>query len=126
MVYRFAVASYSEVIYTLKFDPTQPPDFALSIDLTQHPALSIISTLKVGHQPSWVEKHPTKSELIFTALEQTAGRLLALTHDEKASKIKKIACADSGGDAPCTILALENEVLVGNVGIHTPLKHSCT
>ncbi|KAH8110547.1 putative isomerase YbhE [Phellopilus nigrolimitatus] len=88
MVYRILVGSYTDAVYTLEFDPSKPPDSAL--------------------------RHPTDPTLVFTALEQSDGCLIALRYNSKEGELKVVATVPSRGKYPCTILATENEVLVGN------------
>ncbi|KAI5122331.1 hypothetical protein M0805_002498 [Coniferiporia weirii] len=104
MLYRILVASYTDAVYTLVFDPFKPADAALSLS----------STLTVGHHPSWLECHPSDPTLVFTGLEQGDGRLLAMKYDANTGEGKVLANVSSGGSDPCTILVTEDQVLVGN------------
>lgn len=101
MVYRIYVGSYSDNISTLEFDP-------------EAPSLKIVSSIILGHHPSWVTAHPKDTSLIFTALEQADGRIIAVKfdHDGKGSIVAE---TPSGGADPCTLLCLESQILVGNV-----------
>ena len=105
MTYRILTASYTTSVYTLEFDPSKPSQSALTLS----------SSLEVGHHPSWIERHPQHPDVIFTALEQADGRLLALQYDLNTGKGRVIANEWSGGDHPCTLLCAGKEILVGNV-----------
>lgn len=113
MVFRILVGTYSDAIYTLTFDPSKPEDSALSLS----------STLKVGHHPSWIERHPSDPAIVFTGLEQADGRLLALKYDLSNGEGNVVAESPSGGQDPCTIVATKSHVLIGNVRI-TSIVHS--
>lgn len=117
MVYRFVVASYTDALHTLAFDPSKPADSALA-----H-----ISSTTVGRHPSWVEGHPSDRTLLFTGLEQTDGQLLVLRYDPESGEGKVIEKVASGGSDPAHIFVDENQVLVGNVSgllnlLATPLN----
>ncbi len=104
MVYQILVGTYTDAVVTLAFDPFSKP-----------PSLSITSSLAIGHHPSWLTRHCSNPTLIFTALEKHDGRLLALEYDLRTGIGKVIADVGSGGADPCSILATENQVFVGNV-----------
>ena len=105
MVHRLLVASYTNSVYTLEYDPSKPSDSAIAIT----------SRIDVGFHPSWLAKHPSDPSLIFTALEQAEGRLLVLKYDVMSGKGAVVSDVPSGGHSPCTVLALENEIFTGNV-----------
>ncbi|KAH9485787.1 putative 6-phosphogluconolactonase [Psilocybe cubensis] len=100
MAHHILVASYSNDIVTLTFDPK-----TASLDVT--------SSTTVGHHPSWIASHPSHPSIVWTGLEQYDGKILALTHDDTGF-LDKVAEVTSGGRDPCCLLALENEVLVAN------------
>ncbi|KAI0629551.1 putative isomerase YbhE [Trametes polyzona] len=100
MVYRILVASYTDEIYTLAFDP-------------EAPSLKLVSTITVGHHPSWLTPHPEDKSIVYTGLEQSDGRIVALRLDGEG-RATVIGEVPSGGGDPCALLALESEVLVGN------------
>ncbi|PPQ76349.1 hypothetical protein CVT24_008118 [Panaeolus cyanescens] len=101
MVHHILVASYTNDIVTLTFDP-------------ESRSLSVTSSLEVGFHPSWItsnaEHHPG---LVWTGLEQPEGKVLALKYDE-AGKLEKLGEADSAGHSPCSLLALKDEIIVAN------------
>ena len=101
MVHRILVASYTNEIYTLAFDP-------------EAPSLTLTSTLTVGFHPSWITPHPTDKTIVFTALEQDDGKLVALKCDEEG-RLAVISEGPSGGKDPCSLVALGDELLVANV-----------
>lgn len=103
MVYRILVGSYSDEIVTLAFDPD-----ARTLEAT--------SALKVGHHPSWLTAYPTHPSLVRTGLEQSDGRILTIEYDE-SGKGTILSDVPSGGQDPCCLLALEDEILVANVRI---------
>lgn len=106
MSYKILVASYTDSIHSLQFDPTTSP-----------PTLQLVKSTKVGHHPSWITRHPDAPSLAFTGLEQSDGRLLVLKIGDD-SDVEVLADVSSAGRDPCTILVLENQVLVGNVSLY--------
>lgn len=104
MNYRILVASYSDEIVTLNFN-------------SDSGALSVISSVTVGHHPSWITPHDSEPSVYFTALEQAKGVIVALKYDEngKGEVIERIT---SDGDDPCTLLMSKGDLLVGNVSFH--------
>jgi 6-phosphogluconolactonase (cycloisomerase 2 family) len=110
--YKILVGSCTDSIYTLEFDPA-PSDGT--------PTLKLLSQVNVGHYPSWIETHPSDRSLIFTGLEQTDGQIVVVKYDKdgKGQKINEATCA-SGGAGPCTLLATEHELIIGNVSLVLP------
>ncbi|KAI0320562.1 3-carboxy-cis,cis-mucoante lactonizing enzyme [Amylostereum chailletii] len=100
MVYRILVGSYTSKVFTLAFDPAVP-------------SLRVIASLEVGHHPSWLTAHPDDPSLIFTGLEQTDGRIIALRADEEGG-LKAVGDISSGGRDPASLVALKEELVVGN------------
>jgi hypothetical protein len=101
--YHFLVASYTDSIVTLEFDPTHSP-----------PVLKQTSSLKIGHHPSWIAEHPTDPSVVFTASEETNGKAFALKVDSQGSA-QIVASIPSEGADPCTLVATEEELIIGNV-----------
>ena len=101
MAYRIYVGSYTNEITTLEFD-------------TKNATLSILSSINVGHHPSWVTPLPSHPTVIFTALEQSDGKIVAVKYDE-AGTGTILSTAPSGGADPCMILAEKDELFIGNV-----------
>lgn len=101
MVYRILVASYTNSITTLLFDPSKP-------------SLSVTSSIEVGFHPSWITPHPGDTSIVFTGLEDTVGKIITLKYDEdgKGTVLGEI---ESGGDSPASLLAVDGTLLVGNV-----------
>ena len=106
VVHHLLVASYTNDIKTLRFDDGAD---------TGSPSLSVTSSTTVGHHPSWITSlpkvHPT---LAWTGLEQADGRILSLKVSEDG-KVEILGETTSGGRDPCSLLALEDELLVANV-----------
>ncbi|TFK90252.1 putative isomerase YbhE [Polyporus arcularius HHB13444] len=100
MVYRILVASYTNEIYTLAFDPSVP-------------SLTLTSTLTVGHHPSWITPHSTDKKIVFTALEQSEGKIIVLKLDDEG-RAAVVGEGPSGGADPCSLLALDGQLLLGN------------
>jgi 6-phosphogluconolactonase (cycloisomerase 2 family) len=96
------VASYTNDITTLSFDPTPG-------------SLEVSSDLNVGHQPSWLTSHKSRPSMVFTALHQADGKIVTLSYDEHG-KGKVVSEAPSGGQNPCSLIATKTEILVANVG----------
>jgi 6-phosphogluconolactonase (cycloisomerase 2 family) len=101
MTYRIYVGSYSSEIYALEFNP-------------QAASLTLLSTITVGHHPSWITSHPSDPTFIFTALEQSDGKIIALKYDKKGQG-KIVTTVPSGGADPCVLFAKDDELLIGNV-----------
>lgn len=106
--YRFLVATYTDSIYTLHFDPASDP-----------PSITLKSTLKIGHHPSWITAHSSDPSLIYTCSETTEGRVFALNVDAEG-KARIVAETSSEGADPCTLVASESELFIGNVRVITP------
>jgi hypothetical protein len=102
------VASYTDSIYTLSFDPSSP---------IGSPALKLLARTPVGHHPSWIASHPSNPSLVFTALEQPDGEIVAIKYGsgEEVEGGEVVARSKSGGKDPCTLLVTENELIIGNV-----------
>ncbi|ESK89453.1 hypothetical protein Moror_16142 [Moniliophthora roreri MCA 2997] len=100
MTFKILVASYTNDIATLEFDPDTS-------------SISLVATTQVGHHPSWVTSHPKDPTLVFACIEQTEGRILALKYDENG-KGTIVASAPSGGSDPCHLLVHEEELLIAN------------
>lgn len=101
MVHRIYVGSYSNEIYSLSFDP----DAA---------SLTLESTLTVGFHPSWLTPLPSDPTVILAGLEQTDGQIVAVKYNQKGQGTL-VGSAPSGGADPCTLLATNTELLIGNV-----------
>ncbi|KAL5531884.1 hypothetical protein ACEPAF_5447 [Sanghuangporus sanghuang] len=104
MVYRILVASYTDAVYTLLFDPLKAAD----------ESLSLLSKLTVGHHPSWIERHPSDPAIIFAGLEQEDGRLLTLRYNIGIGEGQILADVSSRGADPCSILAMHENIFVAN------------
>jgi 6-phosphogluconolactonase (cycloisomerase 2 family) len=102
MTYRILVGSYTDDVYTLDFDPSSE-------------SLNLVAKTKLGTNPSWITQHPNDHTLIFAALEQTEGKVVAVKFDEENGKGRIVGEASSGGADPCSVLATENELIVANV-----------
>ncbi|KAG6829023.1 hypothetical protein H0H92_005931 [Tricholoma furcatifolium] len=100
MVHLIFTASYTNEVTTLAFDP-------------EAASLSVKSAVLVGHHPSWLTYHPDDHSLIFTGLEQSDGKAIALRFDEDG-KGNVVGEAPSGGADPCTLLATKNVLYIGN------------
>jgi hypothetical protein len=104
--HRILVASYTNSVITLEFTPATTESKA---------SLKVLSHLVVGYHPSWITRHATDPSLVFTGLEQSDGRLLALKFDRSTGVGSVIGDVSSGGRDPCTIAVTKNTVLAGNV-----------
>ncbi|THH18333.1 hypothetical protein EW146_g2642 [Bondarzewia mesenterica] len=112
MAHRILVASYTNSIYTLSFDPATP-------------SLELISSVEVGHHPSWITPHPEDPSVVFAGLEQTDGRVVVLKYDEQGQG-KVIGEFSSGGKDPASLLAVEGTLFVGNYSSGTILSAPIT
>ncbi|KAF9479102.1 3-carboxy-cis,cis-mucoante lactonizing enzyme [Pholiota conissans] len=100
MVYHILVASYSNDITTLVFDPSSA-------------TLEVSSIITVGHHPSWLTSHPSHPSLVWTGLEQSDGKILTLRYDANG-KGTLVSEVSSAGRDPCHLFALKDELLVAN------------
>ncbi|KAI0343594.1 putative isomerase YbhE [Trametopsis cervina] len=100
MAYRIYVGSYTQEIYTLQFD-------------SKTSSLTLLSSLTVGHHPSWVTSLPSDPSVIFTGLEQSDGKIVALKYDGNGQGTI-IGSAPSGGADPCSLLVFDNKLFIGN------------
>ncbi|KAF6746800.1 Lactonase, 7-bladed beta-propeller-domain-containing protein [Ephemerocybe angulata] len=98
--YPILVASYTNDIVTLEFDSDKA-------------TLIPTSALAVGHHPSWIDGHPTDKSLIFTGLEQSDGKLVALRYDA-SGKGAVVAVVPSIGADPCSVLVDKDQVISAN------------
>ena len=101
MVFHIYVGSYTNEIYTLAFDP-------------EAPSLTLVSALTVGFHPSWLTAHPSDPSVVFTGIEQTDGQIVTVKFD-KNGQGTILGSVSSGGGSPCNLLAIESELLIGNV-----------
>lgn len=101
------MGSYTNEVSTLAFDP-------------EARKLTVSSTLSVGHHPSWITPHPTDKTIVFTALEQYEGKIIVLRLDDEGGATL-VGEGPSGGRDPCALVAVEDQLLLGNVRhfIHT-------
>ncbi|KAI0268656.1 3-carboxy-cis,cis-mucoante lactonizing enzyme [Gloeopeniophorella convolvens] len=106
-VYRILVASYTDHVTTLLFDPAGP-------------TLKVASELRVGHHPSWLTVHPDDPYLVFTGLEQAEGVAVAIKYDEEG-RGTVVGEIPSGGADPASLLAVKDTLLVGNYSSGTVL-----
>ncbi|KAI0752824.1 putative isomerase YbhE [Daedaleopsis nitida] len=100
MVHHILVASYTNEVSTLAFDP-------------EVPSLTLSSAISVGHHPSWITPHPTDESIVFTALEQADGRIIVLKLDDHA-RATQVGDGPSGGADPCTLVVVDDQLLLGN------------
>ena len=94
------VGSYSNDITTLAFDSATK-------------SLQVTSSLTVGHHPSWITSHSAHPSLIWTGLEQSEGKILAISHDQQGN-CKIISETPSAGSDPCFLSAAKHELIIAN------------
>ncbi|KAK1231937.1 hypothetical protein PQX77_004930 [Marasmius sp. AFHP31] len=99
-IYHILVSSYANSVYTLEFDPNKA-------------TVTLKNSLEVGFHPSWITPHPKDPSLIFTGLEQTDGRVIAIKYDADGVG-KVVAQASSGGRDPCHLEVKDDELLIAN------------
>lgn len=102
MLYRILAGSYTNEIYTLNFDPTSS-------------SLISVTATTVGFHPSWIACHPDDDSLIFAALEEHEGKVVAVKFGENGEGIN-LGQSSSGGADPCSLLVTKEQLIVGNVG----------
>ncbi|KDQ56245.1 hypothetical protein JAAARDRAFT_59153 [Jaapia argillacea MUCL 33604] len=100
MIFHILVGSYTNEIYTLAFDPNVP-------------SLKLVSSVVVGHHPSWITPHSTNPSLVYAGLEQPDGKIVAVEYDAEW-RGKVVSEVSSGGADPCTLLAYKDELIIGN------------
>lgn len=105
MQYTILAGSYSDQVYTLSFDPDTP-------------SLSLTSSVTVGHHPSWITSHPKDHSIVFAGVEQTDGKIVTLKFDKSGNGVVVGEISSDGAD-PCTLVAVGDELVVGNVS-HVP------
>lgn len=110
--YHVLVGSYTNAVTTLSF----------TADPTAGPKLKVVSSIDVGHHPSWLAPLPKSAfkggehrAVVFTGLEQADGQLIALGIDASGAA-KKLGQVSSGGRDPASICVHPegSEVVVGN------------
>jgi len=103
MAYNILVASYTDEIYSLSFNATAA-------------SLTAVTSVVVGHQPSWITTYPGDPSLVFVALEQSQGKIILVRFDNDG-KGKVVGEVPSGGADPCSLLTTKDELFVANVCI---------
>ncbi|KAK0212099.1 Lactonase, 7-bladed beta-propeller-domain-containing protein [Desarmillaria ectypa] len=98
--YRILVASYSNDIFSLSFDPSTR-------------SLTHASSIEAGFHPSWITHYPGDSSVVFASLEQENGKIIVLKYDDEGNGTI-VAEASSGGDHPCALLATKGQLLIAN------------
>lgn len=104
--YRILTATYADCVETLLFDS----------DAGAAESLSVVSSLTVGHHPSWITPHPENPAIWFTGLEQEDGRVVAIEYDGEG-KGKVVGDVSSEGAEPCTLVAYKGDLLIANVSV---------
>jgi len=100
MLYRILAGSYTNEIYTLDFDPSSS-------------SLASVTATTVGYHPSWIACHPGDHSLIFAALEEREGKVVAVKFGENGEGIG-LGQSSSGGADPCSVLVTADELIIGN------------
>lgn len=100
-MYKILVGSYTDEITTLDFDPDAGK-------------LEIVSTVKSGQSPSWIELHPDDRSLLFATNEVTEGKLQLFRVSEDGS-LQFLEECPSGGADPASLAITESTVIVANV-----------
>ena len=77
-------------------------------------SLEISSDIIVGPRPTWLTSHKSHPGMVFTGLEESDGKVVALRYDEQGEG-EVISEASSGGQGPCSLLATRDEILIANV-----------
>ena len=101
MAHRILVASDTSNITTLSFDSAAG-------------SLEVSSDINVGHRPSWLTSHKSHPAVVFTGLQQSDGKVVALRYDEHGVG-EAVSEASSAGQEPCSLLATQDEILIANV-----------
>ncbi|KAF9461856.1 Lactonase, 7-bladed beta-propeller-domain-containing protein [Collybia nuda] len=101
MVHHILISSYSNSISTAVFDPGAG-------------TLEVVSSVVVGHHPSWITPHPGDRTVFFTACEQAEGRVAVVKYDGEWKGVV-VAEGPSGGADPCSLLVVGDKLYVANV-----------
>ena len=103
--YVILVGSYTNSVVSLEFDAANPS------------AINTVSSMEVGHHPSWLAGHPKDKSLVVTGLEQSDGKIVTIQYDLKTGSGRVVSEVTSAGRDPCTLLvdAAAGEVIAGNV-----------
>lgn len=102
MIFKILVGGYTDSVSILSFDPDSSP-----------PTLKIDSITKVGKGPSWVGKHPKRSDLAIATLEGLQGKLVLLKVKPNG-EAEVIQTVPTHGADPCHIEWLEDQVVSAN------------
>lgn len=103
--YPILVASYTNDIVTLEFD-------------SESATLKQTSSTTVGHHPSWIEGHLTLPNVVYTGLEQSDGKILALRFEDNGKKGEIVSEISSIGRDPCSVHVDKDQVFAANVCPH--------
>ena len=109
--YPILVGSYTNEIFTLEFD-------------AEAGTLKLKGSTTVGHHPSWLEGHPSDPSIIFTGLEQSDGKLLAVKYTPDTPQGTVISETASLGADPCSLLVSPEHVFTANVRPPLPAPSS--
>ncbi|RXW23679.1 hypothetical protein EST38_g2155 [Candolleomyces aberdarensis] len=99
--YPILVASYTNDIVTLEFD-------------SDNATLKQTSSTTVGHHPSWIEGHPSNPNIVYTGLEQSDGKILALNFEDNGKKGGLVSQISSIGQDPCSVHVDKDQVFAAN------------
>ena len=102
MIHRILVASYTDSLVTLAFDP-------------EHRSLESLSSITVGKNPSWIIAHPRNRSTVYAALEQIDGRVVTLVFDDGGTLMGLRDGVSSGGQDPVSLAVVDDTLLVCNV-----------
>ncbi|KAL1748644.1 Lactonase, 7-bladed beta-propeller-domain-containing protein [Schizophyllum fasciatum] len=101
MVYNILVGSYTDKIVTLAFD-------------AEKGTLKEVAATKAGQAPSWLAAYPGDNTLIYAALEQEEGKVVALRYDREKGEGSIVAEKSTGGQAPCALWVTKDELFASN------------
>jgi 6-phosphogluconolactonase (cycloisomerase 2 family) len=101
MTHRILVSSYTNEVFALLFNETTG-------------SLTLEGSKTVGFHPSWITSLPDVPNTVITCLEQENGKVVALKYTESGES-EIVGEASTGGDYPCSVLAVKDELFVANV-----------
>ncbi|KZP28429.1 3-carboxy-cis,cis-mucoante lactonizing enzyme [Athelia psychrophila] len=101
---KIIAGSFANEIYTLEFDPSSG-------------SLSLLSSITVGSNPTWITSHPAQPSsgtVIFAVLEKVDGEVVVVSFDKDGNGKIETRGISSQGDGPCSVIAMKDEIIVGN------------
>lgn len=110
MIHRILAASSANEVFSLLFNETTC-------------RLTIEGSKTVGPYPSWITSLPGVPNTVIACLGEEDGKVVALKYT-KSGESEIVGEASTGGDYPCYVLAVKNELFVANVCLNLSIRHA--